>query len=108
MVAKFTKLIVDKKEPHARDLGIVQERAEPILNSYSNSMLSDFVSINEVALGTTTVLVPHTLNRKYRGWYLVDLDANAVVYRDSTSTADTSKWLALKASAATTVNLVIF
>lgn len=66
-----------------------------------------------VVLGTTTVMVPHGLNREYQGWQLLDLNADARVWRDST--VDTTQkqnsktlYLPLKASAACTVVLWVF
>jgi hypothetical protein len=46
----------------------------------------------------STNLVPHKLGRKISGWKLCDLNANAVIYRDSTSTADNTRFLALVTS----------
>lgn len=61
----------------------------------------------DLANGTTT-LVEHKLGRAYRGWRVSDTTAAATIYRDTTSTADTTRYLPLVASAATTVSLEVF
>lgn len=64
--------------------------------------------VTGVALTTTTALVKHGLGKKFTGWLVVDSTANAVVYRDTTSTADNKVHIPLKASATTTVSLWVF
>lgn len=60
------------------------------------------------ALGLTTVLVPHGLGRAYQGVRVVRIWANAVVYEDSSSTCDRTRFIPLLASAAVTVQLEVF
>lgn len=63
-----------------------------------------------VKLSTSTLRVSHGLGRKWQGWQVVDIDAAANVYRDtSDGKADPTVYVALKASAGTpTVTLWIF
>lgn len=59
-------------------------------------------------IAVTATKVTHMLGRAYQGWLIVDKDASSIVYRDDTSTEDTSKFLVLIGSAATTVKLWVF
>lgn len=71
---------------------------------FLNGALIEDVSVN---VGVTTD-VPHTLNRAYRGWLLVDNNASVIVHRDSSSTADPQKFLPLTASSAATITVWVF
>lgn len=64
--------------------------------------------ITSVDLSAVTVSIEHGLGRRFTGWLVVDSTANAVVYRDTASVADSRTFLPLKASAATTVSLWVF
>lgn len=64
--------------------------------------------VKDVVIGTSTTLVPHELARSYQGWHLLDIQGDARVWRDTTSTADNTKFLPLKASASVTVSLWVF
>jgi len=61
-----------------------------------------------VPLSGTTSNVSHGLGRAYVGWWLIDLQASAIVYRDTTSTADVTLYLPLKASASCTCALWVY
>lgn len=73
-----------------------------------NKVISDGIILKDIELETTTVYVPHLLGRVYTGWQVIDLQGDARVWRDTTSTEDTSKFIPLKASATVTVNLWVF
>lgn len=59
-------------------------------------------------LSASTVLVPHGLGRAVRSWKVVDLSADARVWRDATSTAPADTFLPLKCSANCTVRLEVW
>ena len=71
----------------------------PILNG---------ILVKDVALGTTTVRVSHTLNRVFNGYIIVKQNADARVWLDTSTSADPDKFLPLKASATVTVSLWVF
>ena len=62
------------------------------------------VVVRAVALSTTSTRVPHSLGRIPLGWQILDKNAHADVWRD-TSQATTNDAIFLKASAAVTVDL---
>lgn len=62
----------------------------------------------DITIGTSTTLVPHGLGRIFQGWHLLDIQADARVWRDATSTSDPTKFLPLKASASVVVKLWVF
>lgn len=59
-------------------------------------------------LSASTVLVPHGLGRPVRSWKVVDLNADARVWRDTASAAPNTSFLALKCSANCTVRLEVW
>lgn len=65
------------------------------------------VTVKQVALSTTTTLVPHRLGKQPVGWQISDQNAQADIWRDATLpvTGDT---IPLKASAAVTVDLIFW
>lgn len=65
--------------------------------------------LDPVALTSgTTKLVQHKLGRAVRGFKVVDINAAAHVFRDSSSTADLTKYLPVQANANCTVTLEVF
>lgn len=58
-------------------------------------------------LAASTTLVAHGLGRAVK-WNVVDLQADARVWRDATSTAPTDRFLALKCSANCTIKLEVY
>lgn len=62
----------------------------------------------DITIGTSTTLVSHGLGRAYQGWHLADLQGDARVWRDTTSTADETIYLPLRASTSVTVKLWVF
>lgn len=70
--------------------------------------LLDKTGEDPIVIGTTTTLVPHGLGRRIMGWHLVDIQGDARVWRDDTSTANEELFLPLKASASVTIKLWVF
>lgn len=62
--------------------------------------------IEDVTLSTSPVLVAHKLGRAYRGWFLVDNNANTTVYNSVTDLEES--FLELVASGSCTVSLWVF
>jgi|ERR1700759_2067623 len=62
------------------------------------------ITVHSIALGTTTVAVAHQLGKKPVGWQIIDKNAQADVWRDSTQTT-TNDTIPLKASATVTVDI---
>jgi len=60
------------------------------------------------SLTTADASINHTLGREYQGWFVVDQDAEASVYRSSTSNLRPAHQIILKASASVNVRLYIF
>lgn len=94
--------------PNSYDFIALQNILEPILEDYTDRAFSDHLLLESEAIGTSTTLVNHTLDRTVRGWVIVDTNADARIWRDDTDTNDTTKYLALKASAAVTISLIVF
>ena len=107
-IEKFTKHQPPAEKEFTYDFVLLQERLEPIIESYTDNPLSDNLLIENIDLTTSTVLVSHKLNRTVRGWYVVDKTADARVWRDATDTNNSVLFLALKASASVTVSIVVF
>ena len=65
------------------------------------------VVVKSVALSSSSTNVPHQLGRIPVGWQVTDKNAQADIWRDPT-VASTSNFIALKASAAVTVDLIFW
>lgn len=73
-----------------------------------NIPLINGVLVENIVLTTTTTRVSHSLNRSYNGYIIVKMNADARVWVDTTTTADSDKFIPLKASASVTVSLWVF
>jgi len=94
---------------NAEDKEIVQVQEN--LSKYFkqlNPAILDGIFTQEVTISTSTTLVPHGLARKFQGWHLLDIQGDARVWRDTTSTADNTKFLPLRASTSVVVRLWVF
>ena len=69
---------------------------------------NDVLLENITLTGASTTEVEHRLGRRFRGWYVVDSTAAAIIHRNAASAADLGLFLPLIASVTTTVSLVIF
>jgi hypothetical protein len=85
-----------------------QQTVVSAINELRNLPILQGVQSNDISIGTSVTLVPHKLGRSYRGYLVTNLNANAVVYVDSSSTADPASFIPLKASASCTVDLWVF
>jgi hypothetical protein len=90
-----------------KDISKFQSNVQEFLGQF-NTVLNNGLILENLSVGTTTVDIPHLLGRSYQGWHLLDIDADARVWRDSTSSANSSKFLPLKASASATIKIWVF
>ncbi len=92
-----------------RDITEVQRAVALAMNKLTAFPLNDGALLESVALVTgSTNLVPHGLGRKFRTWMLLDLQASATVYRDTTSTADLAIYLPILTTANVTLDIAVF
>jgi hypothetical protein len=94
-------------EAEDKELVKVQQNISKYVGQLNATTL-DGVFSKEFTIGTSTTLVPHGLGRKFQGWHLLDLQSDARVWRDATSTADLTKFLPLRASTSVVVRLWVF
>lgn len=95
------KITVRDNSLFQRDVS--QFSAELIDNPLLNGQL-----IENVSLSATTYSVSHGLGRAYRGYIVVKRNANQLEYVDTTSTANPTTHIPLKAGGAVTVSLWVF
>jgi len=85
------------------------ELANPLwaqtLNPIINSPLSAASIIENVVLINGTNIIPHKLNRLMQGWFLMDINGIASIYR---SLPFNNKTLTLVSNAAVTIGLGVF
>lgn len=88
-----------------QDLTMMQTRWASILNPFLGSPINNANLLTGIKLINGTTVVNHLLSRQMQGWWIVDIDAAATVYRSAPFNAQT---LTLISSAACTVNLGVF
>lgn len=89
-----------------QDLNAVQENVEESLAPLIKNPLLDGIILSNVELTTGDNDISHKLGRKLQGWVIVDRDANANIYRKTSSTPTLT--LKLNSSATVTVSLYVF
>lgn len=89
-----------------RDTETLQENVREYLGQLNPIVLSGIIV--DATVGTSTTLINHGLARKFQGWHLLDVQGDARVWRDATSTADSKLFLPLRASASVNVKLWVF
>lgn len=89
-----------------QELNQVQDLLLRRVNPALAAVILDGNLVEDVAIGVTATNVNHGLSRAYRGWVIVDNNADCRVW--SPSTGDTSKVIVLQSSAATTLSLWVF
>lgn len=90
------------------DQRIMQDNITRSLDELAEKTQLDSFILTDIDLDTGTTNVEHKLGYAWSGWYIVDINANATVYRDPDSTADTTKFIPLIATAECTVKMVVF
>ncbi len=86
----------------------IQDSISRSLDPVTDNPLMSKNILTDVALSGTTTNIEHKLGRAFRGWFIVDANANTNVWRDAASTADATKFLPLVAGAAVTVDIYVF
>lgn len=87
-----------------RELANVQDQVASVLVPLSKNALIDGVQIDGVVLTTSGAVVDHLLKRQPLGWFIVDQNAAATVYRSDWNDRNIS----LISSATVTVSLWIY
>ncbi len=125
MAAKPSKPPPQFKKINVKDLDLnrVQDAVAFALNTIASIPLLDGRPVETetnaakhelvIVLGTTPKNIAHKLGRAYRGWFIVDKNANADVWVDPAVAGvdpnpDVTKFVRLDASATVTVKLWVF
>ena len=102
MITGFKKIKADKM----KDVERVQNNIESFANQLTNIPILNGVLLEDVALSGSETLVNHKLGRAYRGWIIVDKNANQGVW--VTNTTYPERFLGLTAGGTVTVSLWVF
>lgn len=87
-----------------KELDQLQTRWKQVLDPISDNTLLKGRQVRDVALQTGVNVIDHRLGRQPQGWLIIDLNANATVYRSGWSDLT----ITLTASGPCTVSLYIF
>lgn len=98
----------DGDQTTARLIQALQEELAKAMESLTQNADLDKVALEDQSISTGTTLIAHGLGRAWQGWRLTDKQGAGDVYRDTSSTADSTEFLALKASSTVTVDLEIW
>jgi hypothetical protein len=103
---------VSARPPVLRPVGepnadVFQRETREAIKVLAEAPLATPTELVNVTVGTSTTLVSHGLGRRFRRWHLADLQGDARVWRDATSTADPAVYLPLRASASVTVTILV-
>lgn len=92
--------------PLLSDTSLLQNRWKAIIDPVLVLPMLNGVAINGISLTASTPLaIPTTLNRMQQGWFIIDNNANANVWRTA---AFNDLTLTLEASANTTISIWVF
>lgn len=89
------------------NLSKLQENVRLFLEQLDYNLLSGNLT-EDIVISTTTTLVPHKLDRKFMGFIITDQNADARIWRDTTSQADKTKFIPLIASSTVTIKMWVF
>src|SRR5574339_396460 len=79
------------------------------IETIQNCLLIDGNFIEDVTMNaSTTTLIKHRLNRKFRGYIICNQTSATTIYRDETSDADLTVFITLISVLATTASLWVF
>jgi hypothetical protein len=90
----------------SQELNRIQTNIQTVTDNIIRSDILDGRLIQNVAIGTTATNVAHGLNRRYKGWIVVD-NNTACTLRSATSSLP-NQFLSLIASSACTISLWVF
>ena len=88
------------------ELNRIQANIDTFADSVTSIPILDGNLIKDVELSSSETQVSHKLGRKYRGWIIVDKNAQQDVWVSSTDL--TQRFLALTAAGSVTVSLWVF
>ena len=91
--------------PQKLPLPLMQTQWAAQLNPLLDNPLSSAILLEGVSLNNGVTVVNHLLGRQMQGWFIVDINGAATVYR---SAPMNNKTLTLTSSAAVTVNIGVF
>lgn len=87
----------------------VQDAVAESLNVLNSALLTEARLIPGVLIGTSATPVEHGLGREPQGWFVVDANTGASLWRSSSPPVNApAKLLYLQASTPVTVTLVVF
>jgi hypothetical protein len=86
-------------------LDLMQTRWASILNPFIKNPLNDVQIIENVQLKNGATTINHLLGRMQQGWFIVDINGAATIYR---SQPLNTKTLTLTSNAAVMVNIGVF
>jgi hypothetical protein len=92
---------------HSKDpqMNLLQTQWKSQLNPALSNPLNNSSILMNVPLDVGTNVINHLLQRVQQGWIITDIQAPSVIYRNAPFNTIT---LSLHASAATTVNILVF
>lgn len=91
-----------------RVINMIQDNIANILDVYSSKELAQGQILTNVSLASGANKVPHKLNRKLLGWFIVRQRASATIYDTQDSNPQPALYLNLTASAAVVVDIYVF
>jgi hypothetical protein len=91
--------------PQTLSLSLMQTRWAAILNPFLASPTNQIQILENVKLANGSTTINHLLGHQMQGWYIVDVNGAATIYR---SQPFNDKTLTLTSSAAVTVNIGVF
>lgn len=101
--------LIDLKRFDLGDKGAnkLQENIRNFVRQF-DKVTNDGALLSDITIGTSQTLVSHGLGRNFQGWYIVDIEGDARVWRDTTYSSNKDKYLPLKASASVRVKIWVF
>lgn len=91
--------------PQKLPLDLMQTRWASLINPFLGNQLNQVQILEKVDLVSGVNTINHGLGRLQQGWFLLDIDAAAVIYR---SQPFNDKTLVLTSDATVTVNIGVF
>lgn len=91
--------------PFGLSLSNMQTRWKSIIDPLLTNRLNSASILSDVELAIGTNVINHRLGRMQQGWFLVDVDGAATIYRSANFN---DKTLTLTSSAAVTVSIGVF
>ena len=101
--------MIKKVQTTDQNLSRVQDNVDDFLRQQKRmNPLQDGILLEGVSIGTNDTRVNHSLQRKTKGYIVVNRDSNSLIYTSSTANPRPEDQLILKASASVVASLWIF